>query len=131
VHNSHNAEISRRLQSTEPNDAAIADLALNDLDDDDSDDAELLAYVKKLDIHAPPAPFANLNRDGDRDRDQRSSSEEIFPSPGTRARAEKKRRTQAAKSAPYVPPKGTRAASMIEKEQTWSRQAAVTVARRR
>src|SRR5713226_4033325 len=102
----------------------------NKLDDDS--DAELLAYVKKLYVHAPPAPFANLNRG--RDRDQRSSFDEIFPSPGTRVRTEKKCRERAAKSAPYVPPKGThttRAASMIEKEQTRSQQAAVTVARRR
>jgi hypothetical protein len=87
-----------------------------DFDDDDDDD-ELLAYVKKLDVHAPPVPSSNLNRSGQRDRDHSSSSEETFPSSGTRARAEKKRRTQVAKAAPYVPPKGTRAASMIAKEQ--------------
>jgi hypothetical protein len=86
-------------------------------DDDDDDEHELLAYVEKLDVHAPPVPASNLSRSGQRDRDQRSSSEETFPSSGTRARAEKKRRTQVAKAAPYVPPKGTRAASMIAKEQ--------------
>jgi hypothetical protein len=87
-----------------------------DFDDDSDDNDELLnAFVKKMDKHPPPVPASNLKRSGHRDRDQRSSSEEIFPSPGTRARAEKKRRTQVAKAAPYVPPKGTRAASMIAK----------------
>jgi len=128
LHNSHRAEdlqTSRRVQGTAPSDTASIDPARDDLDDDD--DGELIACVKKLDVHAPSVPAANLNRSGHRNRDQRSSSEEIFPSPGTRARAEKKRRTQAAKAAPYVPPKGTRAASMIEKEQARSRQAAVTI----
>lgn len=97
----------------------------DDCDNDDDSDAELLAFVKKLDVQAPPVPAVSLNKSGRRDRDQRSSSEEIFPSPGTRARDEKKRLTQAAKTAPYVPPKGTRAASMIEKEQARSRQVAV------
>jgi len=120
MHSGHRAEdlqTSRRVQSTAPGDAAIADPARDDLDDD----TELFAHVKRLEIHAPPVPTANLNRSGHRDRDQSSSSEEIFPSPGTRAGAEKRRRTQAAKAAPYVPPKGTRAASMIKKEQTRSR----------
>jgi len=98
----------------------------DDDDDDDDDDAELLAHVNKLEVRAPPVPAVNPNRSGHRDRDKRSSSEEVFPSPGTRARAEKKRRTQAAKAAPYVPPKGTRAAYMIEKERARTRQFAVT-----
>jgi hypothetical protein len=118
-HRVEDLQTSRRLQSTAPSDA---NPARDELDDDDDDDAELFAYVKKLSVHAPPVPAAKLNRSGYRDRDQRSSSEEIFPSPGTRAGAEKRRRTQAAKAAPYVPPKGTRAASMIEKEQGRSRQ---------
>jgi hypothetical protein len=129
MHTGHRAEdlqTSGHVQSTAPSDAAIANPGRDDLDDDDDDDTELLARVKKLDVHAPPVPAANLNRSGHRDRDQRSSSEEIFPSPGTRAGAEKRRRTQVAKAAPYVPPKGTRAASMIEKEQARSQQVAVT-----
>jgi hypothetical protein len=129
MHSGHRAEdlqTSRRVQSTAPSDAAIANPARDDIDDDDSNDAEFLALVKKLDVHAPPVPTANLNRSGHRDRDQPSSSEEIFPSPDTRAGFEMRRRTQAAKAAPYVPPKGTRAASMIEKEQARSRQVAVT-----
>jgi hypothetical protein len=124
MHSGHRAEdlqTSRRVQSTAPSDAAIANPASDDLDDDDDDDIKLFAFVKKLDIHAPPVPAANENRSGHRDRDQRSSSEEIFPSPRTRAGAEKRRLTQAAKAAPYVPPKGTRAASMIEKERARSR----------
>jgi len=124
MHSGHRAEdlqTSRRVQSTAPSDAAIANPASDDLDDDDDDDIKLFAFVKKLDIHAPPVPAANQNRSGHRDRDQRSSSEEIFPSPRTRAGAEKRRLTQAAKAAPYVPPKGTRAASMIEKERARSR----------
>jgi hypothetical protein len=112
-------------QSTE---AAIADPARDDLDDDDSDDEELLAYVKKLEVRVPTV---DQNRRGNGGRDRGSSSEEIFPSPGTRAGAEKKRLTQAAKAAPYVPPRGTRAASMIEKEGARTRQAAATVGRRR
>ena len=127
MHNGHRAEdlqTPRRVQSTVPIEANSEHDDFDD-DDDDDDDAELFAFVKKLDVHAPQVPAANLKRSGNRDRDQRSSSEEIFPSPGTRARAEKKRRTQAAKAAPYVPPKGTRAASMIEKEQVRSRQVAV------
>ena len=121
-HRAKDSQTSRRVQSTTPSDAAIANPARDDLDDDDDDDSELFAHVKRLDVYAPPAPAVGLNRSGHRDRDQRSSSEEIFPSPGTRAGAEKRRRTQAAKAAPYVPPKGTRAASMIKKEQTRSRQ---------
>lgn len=120
-HRAKDLQTSRRVQSTAPSDANPARDEL-DYDDDDDDDAELFAYVKKLSVHAPPVPAAKLNRSGHRDRDQRSSSEEIFPSPGTRAGAEKRRRTQAAKAAPYVPPKGTRAASLIEKEQGRSRQ---------
>jgi hypothetical protein len=111
-HMAKDLQTSRRVQSTAPRDAAVANLAR---DDDDSDDAELFSHVKRLTAHAPPVPGSSH-----RDRDQRSSSEEIFPSPGTRAGAEKRRRTQAAKAAPYVPPKGTRAASMIEKEQARS-----------
>jgi hypothetical protein len=120
MHSGHRAkdlQTSRRVQSSAPSDAAITNPARDDLDDDDDDDTELFAAVKKLDVHAPSVPA----RSGHRDHDQRSSSEEIFPSPGTRAGAEKRRRTQAAKAAPYVPPKGTRAA-LIKKEQTRSRQ---------
>lgn len=98
---------------------------MHGVEDSDSE-TELFAHANKLSVLAPPVLAANLNRGGHRDRDQHSSSEEIFPSPGTRAGAEKKRRTQAAKAAPYVPPKGTRAASMLEKEQARSRQVAVT-----
>lgn len=117
-HSAKDSQTPRRVQNTAPSDAAIANLAS---DDDDSDDAELFSYVERLSAHAPPVPATNLNRSSHRDRDQRSSSEEIFPSPDTRAGAEKRRRTQAAKAAPYVPPKGTRAASMVEKEQARSR----------
>ena len=120
MHKSRDAEDSqtfRHLQDTQPNDAVIADPAHNGFDDDDSDDAVLLESVRKLEVYAAPVPAANLNRGGDHNRDQRGSSEEIFPSPGTRAGDEKNRRTRAAKAAPYFPPKGTRAASMIEKEQ--------------
>ena len=110
--------------------AAFADP--DDDDDDDDDDAELLAYVRKLDAGARPRPRLttaspnndNVDGDGDGDGngsdnelDRSSSEEEIFPSPGTRAVAEKRRLTQAAKVAPYVPPRGTRAASIIEKER--------------
>ena len=115
---------SRHVQMA-PRDAAIASFTHDDLDDSDSD-TELFEHVNKLSVLAPPVPAADLNKSGRRNRDQQSSSEEIFPSPGTRAGAEKKRRTQAAKAAPYVPPKGTRAASMVEKEQARSRQVAVT-----
>lgn len=122
MHSGHRAKDSRtsgRVQSTAPSDPAVVNPAYDDLDDED--DTELFAVVKRLDIHAPQVPAANLNRSGRRDRDQRSSSEEIFPSPNTRAGAEKRRLTQAAKAAPYVPPKGTRAASMIEKGRARSR----------
>lgn len=128
MHRAKDLQTSRRVQSTVPSEAAAANPVCVDLDDDDNadDNAEHLAYVKNLNVHTPPVPAANLNRSGHRDLDRRSSSEEIFPSPGTRAGAEKKRRTQAAKAAPYVPPYGTRAASMIKKEQARSRKAAVT-----
>jgi hypothetical protein len=102
---------------------------------EDDSDAELLEYVRKLEGHAraraSPQPQSTASRkkgkgDDDDDDYELSSSEEIFPSPGTRAGAEKRRRTQAAKVAPYVPPRGTRAASMIEKER-----AGVAATRRR
>jgi hypothetical protein len=70
--------------------------------------------VKKLDVRVRGPPGTSQNQADEFDHE---SSEEIFPSPGTRAGAEKKRRTQVAKAAPYVPPRGTRAASMIEKEK--------------
>ncbi|KAH9978448.1 hypothetical protein BJV74DRAFT_859231 [Russula compacta] len=98
--------------------AAFADP--DDDDDDDESDAELLAYVRKLDGGARSAATASPKHgdgDGGDNEPEHSSSEEIFPSPGTRAGAEKRRRTQAAKVAPYVPPRGTRAASMIERER--------------
>jgi hypothetical protein len=120
-HRAEDLQTSKRVQSSAPSDAAIANLTRDDLVDDDPDDAELFAELKKLNVRGPPVPASNLNRSSQRDSDQRSPSEEIFPSPGTRAGAEKRRRTQAAKAAPYVPPKGTRAASMIEKKQARSR----------
>jgi hypothetical protein len=122
-HGTEDLQTFKHVQSAVPGDAVLANLARDDLDDDDDDDAELLAYVKKLDVHAPPVPDANMNRSGHRDG---SSSEERFPSSGTRASAKKRRLTQAAKAAPYVPPEGTRAASMIKKGQARSRQVAVT-----
>jgi hypothetical protein len=128
MRSSHSPEDLLPSQSTESNDSAFGP-ARDDLEDD-SDDEELLAFVKKLDVHVP-AVGQNQGGRGDRDRDQDSSSEEIFPSPGTRAGAEKKRRTQAAKAAPYVPPRGTRAASMIEKERARAGQAAATAVRSR
>lgn len=107
---------SRRLPTASPDDVAVADL---DSSGDDTD-AELFALVRKLDASAraqpPPEPKASLSK-GDDDPD-RSSSEDVFPSPGTRASAEKRRRTQAAKVTPYVPARGTRAASMMEHERT-------------
>jgi hypothetical protein len=57
------------------------------------------------------------DNDDDNNEPQHSSSEDFFPSPGTCAGAEKRRHTQAAKVAPYVPLRGTRAASMVEKER--------------
>lgn len=124
---------SRRLQRSSPNVAALADPDDSNEDEEDEleddSDAELLEHVRKLEGHAqaqspapPPArPTANREEhkgdDDDDDELEHSSSEEIFPSPGTRAGAEKRRRTQAAKVAPYVPPRGTRAASMVEKER--------------
>lgn len=120
---------------SESNDAVLIDLSRNDPDDsdsdsDDSDDAELL---KKLTVPAPPAPTARQNKGGKggRDRDRQSSSEETFPSPDTRASAEKKRLTRVAKAAPYVPPMGTRAAAMVEKDGARVRQAAAMAVRRR
>ena len=136
LHTSHSAEdmfTSRRLRSEEFNDSAIIDVSHDDPDDDESDDADLLAHVERLEVRGLPTlpTTASQNKKGDRDRDRHSSSEETFPSPGTRAGAEKKRLTQAAKDAPYVPPRGTRAASMIEKERARARQAAPTAVRRR
>lgn len=105
-------QTSQSLQGAPPDAPAAAD---SDSDqDDDSSDAELLAYVRKLDVPAHPPPTTSQDKGNEFDHD---SLEEIFPSPGTRAGAEKRRRTQAAKAAPYVPPRGTRAASMIEKER--------------
>jgi hypothetical protein len=139
VHNSQNAKdlFTAGRMHAESNDAAFIDLSHDGSDDsgsdsDDSDDAELLAYAEKLDAHAPPAPTASQNKGGKsgRNRDRESPSEETFPSPGTRARAEKKRLTQAAKAAPYVPPVGTRAAAMVEKDGVRVRQAAAMGRRR-
>jgi len=120
---------SRRLQHSSPNVAALADPddSTSDEEDEleDDSDAELLEHVRKLEGHAQaqsPAPRPTASRkkskgDDDDNELERSSSEEIFPSPGTRAGAEKRRRTLAAKVAPYEPPRGTRAASMVEKER--------------
>lgn len=118
-HRTEDLQTSRRVQRTAP---AIASPASDDLDYDDDDVDNPFAIIKRLNAHAPPVPTANPSRSGHRGRDRGTSSEETFPFHGTRALAEKKRRTQAAKAAPYVPPKGTRAASMIEKEQARSRQ---------
>jgi len=108
-------QTSRRLQTALLDDAAVAD---PDGSEDDTD-AELFALVRRLDATArpqpPPGPKASLSK-GDDDLD-RTSSEGVFPSLGTRASAEKRRRTQAAKVTPYVPPRGTRAASMMEQER--------------
>jgi hypothetical protein len=88
-----------------------------DVDQDDSD-AELLAHVMKLDVRAQTRVAGRPKASHDNGDDPyHSSSEEIFPSPGTRAGAEKRRRTEAAKVAPYVPARGTRAASIVEKER--------------
>ncbi|KAH9958519.1 hypothetical protein BGW80DRAFT_1374592 [Lactifluus volemus] len=102
-------QTSQRLQA-----ASLHTPAAGDDQDDDDSDAELLAHVKKLDVRVRKLPGTSQNQADEFDHE---SSEEIFPSPGTRAGAEKKRRTQVAKAAPYVPPRGTRAASMIEKEK--------------
>jgi len=110
--NVEDLRVSQRQQVVLPQNAIVADP--DDDDDDDDDDTELLEYVKKLDVRAARRqPTIKQNEGGNPDR---GSSEEIFPSPGTRAGAEKRRRTQAVKDAPYVPPRGTRAASMIEKD---------------
>ena len=142
VHNSQTAKdlfTSGRMHA-ESNDAGFIDLSQDDSDgsgsgsgSDDSDDAELLAYAEKLNAHVPPAPTASQNKGGKggRNRDRESPSEETFPSPGTRAGAEKKRLTQAAKTAPYIPPVGTRALAMVEKERARVRQAAAMAVRRR
>jgi len=107
-------QTSRRLQGALPKDAVVTDPDDSDEEEDNSD-AELFAHARKLDAHArerrPPRPTASQSKTDDPDR---NPSEEIFPSPGTRAGAEKERRTQAAKVAPYIPPRGTRAASMVE-----------------
>jgi hypothetical protein len=106
---------SRRQQTALSDDSAVED---PDGSEDDSD-AKLFALVRKLDTTArsqsPPVPKASL-RKGDDGLDH-SSSEDVFPSLGTRASAEKRRRTQAAKVTAYVPPRGTRAASMMERER--------------
>jgi hypothetical protein len=125
---------SRRLQGSSPNIAALTNSVDSNGDEEEDEleedlDAELLERVRKLESHAqvrelgPPLPPLTASRkkvksDDNEDEPERSSSEEIFPSPGTRAGAEKRRRTQAAKAAPYVPPRGTRAASMVEKGRT-------------
>lgn len=106
-------QISRQLQTSLPDGVTVAD---PDGSGDESD-AELFAIVRKLKLDTtapqpPPGPKGGLRQDPDR-----SSSEGSFPSPGTRARAEKRLRTQAAKATPYVPPRGTRAASMVEHER--------------
>ncbi|KAH9059267.1 hypothetical protein EDB87DRAFT_798774 [Lactarius vividus] len=81
-----------------------------DEEDEDSSDAELRARIKKLATRPlPPTPpkagaHRNLNW-----------GEELFPPRGTRAEAEKSRRTQVAKGPPYGPPPGTRAAVTMEK----------------
>ena len=106
---------SRRLPT-----APLDDVAVEDLDESGDDtDAKLLALVRKLDAttrtQPPPGRKASLTK-GDDDPD-RSSSEDVFPFHGTRASAEKKRRTEAAKVTPYIPARGTRA-SMMEHERT-------------
>jgi hypothetical protein len=137
VHNSQTAKdlFTAGRMHAQSNDAAFIDISRDNSDDgdSDSDDDELLAYAEKLNAHAPPAPTASQNKGGKggRNRDRQSPSEETFPSPGTRAGAEKKRLTQAAKAAPYVPPMGTRAAAMVEKEGARVRQAAAMAVRRR
>jgi hypothetical protein len=115
------------LQNPESHDATPA---RDDLDDDESDDAKFLALGRKFGALTPTAGQNKIGK-GDRNRDRHRSPEETFPSPGTRAEAEKKRRTQDAKAAPYFPPKGTRAASMREMEGIRTRQAAVTAVRRK
>ncbi|KAI9452001.1 hypothetical protein BJY52DRAFT_1295471 [Lactarius psammicola] len=99
-------QTSKRLQRAggAPSGAAGLDEDQDEKDEDeDTSDAELLAR--------------NLNGG--------ESDEEVFPSSGTRAQAEKSRRTQWAKVAPYVPPPGTRAASMMEKGKGKARETAL------
>ncbi|KAI9452672.1 hypothetical protein F5148DRAFT_1330937 [Russula earlei] len=93
---------TRRPQLTLPNNVDSAD---------DDDDDELLEQVRKLDVHARSS-IAIQHKGGNSD-----SGSEIFPFPRTRASDKKRRLTQAAKVAPYVPPRGTRAAVMIEKQR--------------
>jgi hypothetical protein len=85
-----------------------------DEEDEDDSEAELLAQVKKLDTRPPPTPARasrrqNVKRVEDSESDELSAEEEVFPSQGARARAERSR-TQRAKVAPNVPSQGTRAA---------------------
>jgi len=108
-----------------PQDAPFDDAGVADPDSPDSDysEAELLAHVRKLEVGARSLPTASQkSKGGDPDR---RPSEEIFPSPGTHASAEKRRRTEAAKVAPYVPPRGTRAAVMMEKEKERAQEASL------
>ena len=90
-----------------------------DEDEDENDsDAELLAYVKKLGTRSPPTPpkairRQNLKRVEGSESDELSAGE-VFPSSGTRAQAERSRRTRQAKDAPKVPHQGTRAVSMTK-----------------
>ncbi|KAH9978457.1 hypothetical protein BJV74DRAFT_953382 [Russula compacta] len=95
-------------------------------DDDDESDAELLAYVRKLDVGArapPPASQNSGNGDGGDNEPDYSSSEEIFPSPGMRAGAEKRRRTQAAKGRALCP--AERHAGCIHNRKERAREALV------
>jgi len=111
--NVEDLRVSPRQQVVLPQNTIVADPD-GDEDDEDDDDAELLEYVRKLDVHAArPQPTVSQNEGG---KPGRGPSEEMFPFPGTQAEAEKRRRTQALKDAPYVLSSGTRAASMREKD---------------
>jgi hypothetical protein len=109
-------QTSKRLRRTRgaPSSPAGPDEDEEDELDEDDSDAELLAQVKKLNTRPPPTPARpsrrqNLKRVEDSESDE-LSEEEAMPSPGTRAQAERKRRSQHAKVTPNAPPQGTRPA---------------------
>ena len=81
---------------------------------EDESDAELLAQVRRLETRPPPTP-TRASRQNKRVED---SEEEVLPSPGTRAQAERSRRTHMQKVNVAPPSQGTRAAAKGKARET-------------
>ena len=104
----------RRARAVHDEDDADEDEDEEDELEDESD-AELLAQVRRLETRPPPTP-ARASRQNKRVED--SEEEEELPSLGTRAQAERSRRTHMQKVNVAPPSQGTRAAAKGKARET-------------